>query len=418
VDRPPVRRGLGLLALLWTLATAGGCATVAPAVGPTSLAVGEPAFRRTVEAYAAAPVVDGNRVDILLNGDQLFPAVLAAVRGARLSVNYAQYYWDRGAIGRLLADALADRCRSGVHVNLLLDAVGAIGMPDAHRDILERSGCRLVFFHPLTDLVHLDQRNHRRILVVDGAIGFTGGWGVGRRWTGDGREPGHWRETDARVEGPIVALLQALFVRTWSRVTGEVLGGERYFPPLARRGSVALQVVASDPPRGNVSVRTILLLAIHAARRSILVTTPYFVPDDALLDALVGAVARGVRVSLLLAGPIDWNIARAAGRHDYGRLLRAGLEIHEYAAGLLHAKTLVVDERWASVGSANLDMRSLGINRELDLAIYDQHTAAELASVFQRDLQGAHRLDLETWRARPVWRRLFELFALPVRDLL
>jgi cardiolipin synthase len=284
--------------------------------------------------------------------------------------------------------------------------------------VLERAGCHLRAFHPLTDVLRLNERNHQRILVVDGVTGFTGGWGVGRRWTGGGREPGHWRETDARVEGPIVAVLQDVFVRAWASTTGERLAGPRYFPALSRRGAVTLQVVESDPPRGNTRVRTILLLAIYSARHSILITTPYFVPDDGLLAALTAAVARGVRVTMLLAGPIDWNIARAAGRHDYGRLLAAGIEIHEYAAGLLHAKTLVVDEQWASVGSANLDIRSLGINRELNLVIYDRSVARRLARIFRHDLAGAHRLDVATWRNRSVWRRLFEVLALPVRNLL
>jgi cardiolipin synthase len=385
---------------------------------PSSPAAGDPAFLRTVEAYAATPFVEGNRLDVLLNGDQLFPALLAAIRSARHTITHAQYSWQEGRIGAALADALAERCRAGVVVTVLLDGFGTVRMPDAHLTTLQRSGCRVATFHPLADLLDLNERNHQRILVVDGRTAFTGGWGVGQRWTGDGREAEHWRDTDVRVEGPIVGLLQGLFIRAWMEATGEVLIGEPYLPRLHRRGPVAIQMVASDPSHGNSAVRTVLLLAIGAARRTLCITTPYFVPDEGVLEALVHAVERGVRVSLLVAGPIDWNIARAAGRHDYGRLLEAGIEVYEYQAGLLHAKTMVVDGRLASIGSANLDMRSLAINREVNLLIHDEQVAHRLADIFRDDLALARRLDLPSWRARPVWRRLFELLTLPLRDLL
>lgn len=395
-----------------------GCVAPMPRTVAMSPAVGHAGLTRTLEAYASAPVVDGNRIDILLNGDQLFPALLSAVRAARRSITYAQYSWQDGRIGAVLTAALAERCRAGVPVAVLLDGFGTLRMPRRQRAGLEQAGCRVATFHPLTDLVHLNERNHQRILVVDGTVGFTGGWGMGRQWTGDGREPDHWRDTDVRVEGPIVGLLQGVFVRAWAETTGEGLAGDRYFPALVRRGTVAMQVVASDPPHGISPVRTILLLAIGAAQRSIDLTTPYFVPDESLLEALLHAARRGVRVSLLSAGPIDWNIARAAGRRDYGRLLAGGIAIYEYQAGLLHAKTMIVDGRLASVGSANLDMRSLAINRELDLLIHDEAVARQLEEIFRHDLTAARRLDLAAWRARPAWRRLFELLTVPIHDLL
>jgi cardiolipin synthase len=427
--RPEVRAGLAGTCTVWFrvwfrlavivggLATA-ACTTLPPRHTLPAEALGEPAFQRTAQAYAGTPIVAGNRLTILLNGDQLFPALLAAIHEARRTITYAQYYWDRGAVGRALAEAIATRCRAGVGVHVLVDGFGALGMPAEHRAILEQAGCHLARFHPLHDLAHLDHRNHQRILVVDGTVGFTGGWGVGRRWTGDGREPGHWRQTDVRVEGPVVAWLQSCFVRTWADATGVVLGGADYFPALAPRGQVAMQVVASDPEDGQTGVYTSLLLAIAAARHTIMITTPYFVPDDTLLDALLAASARGTRVQLLLAGPIDWNVVRAAGRHDYGRLLKAGIEIFEYRAGLLHAKTVVIDGQWASVGSANLDVRSLGINRELNVVAYDAGVARALEAIFRSDCRTAHRLDLPSWQARSIWRRLFEWLALPARDLL
>jgi cardiolipin synthase len=394
------------------------CTTLPPRLGRPMAAVGEPVSRRIAQAYAGTPIVEGNLVTILLNGDQLFPAMLAAIRGARRTITYAQYYWDRGPIGRELADTIAERCRAGVGVSELLDAFGTLEMPDRHRATFERSGCHVARFHPLTDVAKVNHRNHQRILVVDGTIGFTGGWGIGRRWTGDGREVGHWRETDVRVEGPVVFWLQSTFVRVWADTTGVVLDGEGYFPALPPVGAVAAQAVPSDPEHGETGVYTTFLLAIGAAQHSIRITTPYFVPDRRLLEALLAAAARRVRVELLLAGPIDWTLVRAAARHDYGRLLNAGIEIFEYHAGRLHAKTMVIDGRWASVGSANLDVRSLGINRELNLVAYDERVARSLGDVFLADLRAARRIDLTTWRARPLWERFFEILTLPLRDLL
>jgi len=397
---------------------AGGCATLPLRAPLPDVVVGTPAFARTMEAYAGARIEPDNAARILQNGEQLFPAVLTDIRRARHTITYAQYFWDAGAIGSTLSDALAERCRAGVSVSILLDAFGALAMPDAHRQRLEAAGCRVVMFHPLSHVTELNHRNHQRILVVDGTVGFTGGWGVGRRWTGNGRQPDHWRETDVRLEGRIVSQLQAEFVRAWADATGAVLGGAAFFPPLARGGGAAMQVIASDPEHGDTSVYTTLLLAIASARRSILITTPYFVPDARVFDALCAAAQRHVRVQLLLAGPIDWNIVRAAGRHTYGRLLTAGIEIYEYTAARLHAKTLVIDDRWASIGSANVDMRSLGLNRELNVAAYDAGVAGELTRIFETDLRLARRLDVATWRQRPVWRRLFEILALPLRGVL
>ncbi len=415
---PLLARALRATVVAGSIALTAGCTTLPPRVTLPALTLGSPEFRRTMEAYGRAPVEPGNQAHVLLNGDQLFPAILDAVHDARHTITYAQYYWDRGAVGRRLAETIAERCRAGVAATVLLDGFGTLGIPDEHRAILESAGCHVETFHPLSDVADINHRNHQRILVVDGRVAFTGGWGVGARWTGNGHEQGHWRETDVRVEGPIVHSLQGVFVRAWADTTGVVLGGAAYLPPLGTAGSVDMQVIASDPEHGMTTVYTSVLLVLAAARRSLLITAPYFVPDERVLDGLLDAVRRGVRVQLLLAGPIDWNVVRAAGRHEYGRLLTAGIDIYEYRAGLLHTKTVVADGLWASVGSANMDVRSLGIKRELNLVMYDAGMAARLTRVFQDDVRSARRLDEATWRARPLWRRLFELLTLPLRDLL
>jgi len=418
--RAPAARALLGLALL-ALGGAGCATRVHPHLALPPLALGEPSFFPTLEAYAGAPIVGGNRVDILLNGEEIFPALLEAIRGARQTITYAQYYWEDGPVARDLAEALAERCRAGVGVNVLLDAFGALGMPDEHRALLERAGCHVVFFRPLGPFgwPRANHRNHRRILVVDGRVGFTGGSGVSRKWMGNGRTPGHWRDTDVRVEGPVVEYLQGAFAENWLEATGMVLGGEAYFPrPQPRAGDAYAQVVRSSPAGGGYALYTTFLLAISAARRSILITNPYFVPDAPMADALVAAVRRGVRVAVLVPGRIDHNLVRQVSRGAFGRMLRAGVEIYEYRAALLHAKTMVVDGVWATVGSANLDNRSFALNDELNLVVYSPAVARRLEAVFAEDCRYADRLDYRRWRRRGLVDRMLELLALPLRDQL
>ena len=386
-----------------------------------ALTVTDPGFAATLQAHLGAPVVGGNRVDLLLNGDEIFPAQLAAIRAARTSIDDAQYFWSEGAVGGEIAGALADRCRAGLRVNVLLDGVGALGMPAEHLATLRQAGCRVETFRPLArwSVRRHNHRNHRRILVVDGRVGITGGSGVSDKWTGDGRRDGHWRETDVRIEGPAVAWLQAAFAENWREATGELLGGPEYFAPRpAAAGDVRAQVVRSSPAEGSYAAYTMVVLALASARRSILLTNPYFVLDAQTTEALIAAARRGVRVVALTPGKIDHAIVRSASRHDFGRLLQGGVQIFEYQAALLHAKTLVVDSAWASVGSTNLDNRSFALNDELNVAIYDADVARRLEQAFERDLQYARRVTYAEWTRRGLSARVQELLVLPLRDLL
>jgi len=260
-----------------------------------------------------------------------------------------------------------------------------------------------------------NNRSHRRILVVDGRVGFTGGVGVSPKWLGDGRTNGHWRQTDVRVEGPVVASLQAAFVENWLEATGNVLGGDLYFPPLSRRGSVVAQIVRSSPAEGSFSMYTMFLLAIAAARKSIFITNPYFLIDDRMTSALTEASRRGVRIILLLPGPIDNNIVRHASRARFGTLLEAGIEIYEYQAALLHAKTMTVDGIWATIGSTNLDTRSFALNDEVNAVIYHTEAVGQLEKIFVEDLTYSRKVDLQQWRSRGFVDRLLETLSLPVR---
>jgi len=386
-----------------------------------ALTLGDPAFIATLEAHLATPVVGGNRVTLLLNGDEIFPAKLAAVRAARTSINYAEYFWGEGAAGQELADALAERCRAGVAVKVLLDGVGTLAMPEAHVATLTRAGCRVQTFRGLAGwrARRHNYRNHRRTLVVDGRLGISGGSGVSDKWAGDGRQEGHWRDTDVRLEGPAVEWLQAAFAENWREETHELLGGAAYFPgPLPAGGDTRVQIVRSSPAGGSYAVYTMVLLAMASARRSILVTNPYFVLDDRMTDALLAAARRGVRVVALTPGKIDHNLVRSASRRDFGRLLQGGVQIFEYQASLLHAKTLVVDAAWGTVGSTNLDNRSFALNDEINVAIHDAGFAGRMQEVFERDLQRARRVTYEEWRRRGLKERLMETLVLPVRDLL
>jgi cardiolipin synthase len=409
------------IVLLAALLLVTGCARVHPHLALPAMALGEPSFFPTLEAYTAAPIVGGNAVEVLLNGEQIFPAVLDAVRAARRTITYAQYYWEDGPVAQDLAEAIAERCRAGVGGNILLDSFGALAMPTEHVDLMKRAGCHVAFFRPLTRTIfgRANNRNHRRVLVVDGRTGFTGGSGVSRKWMGNGRVEGHWRDTDVRMEGPVVEYLQGAFAENWLEATGVVLGGTAYFPrPLTPRGAVYAQIVRSSPAGGSFAMYTTFLLAMASAQRSVYITNPYFVLDEAMADALLNAVRRGARVVVLVPGAIDHNIVRQASRGQFGRMLRGGVELYEYRAALLHAKTMVIDGVWSTVGSTNLDNRSLALNEELNVVIYGATVARRLEAVFLDDLAHSRKVEYRDWRRRGLVDRMLELMSWPIRDLL
>jgi cardiolipin synthase A/B len=409
-------------ALLAMLALTGGaCARVQPHLHLPTVTIDQPEFRATVVGYTGSAIVSGNRVDLLFNGQDIFPAKLAAIRGAKTSINYAQYVFEEGDNAAAVAEALAERCRAGVTVNVLLDAFGSLLMPSPYRQTLDDAGCRVASYRPLKPFA-LDRynfRNHRRILVVDGRIGVTGGSGTSGKWSGDGRQKGHWRDTDVRVEGPVVEQLQGAFAENWLEATGFALGGKTYFPqPAVARGAIAAQAVRSSPAGGSAAMYTMYLLAMSAARSTIHITNPYFVPEQKMIDTLVDAAERGVRVVILMPGVIDHNIVRQASRSELGKLLKVGVQIYEYQPALLHSKTMVVDGKWATVGSTNLDHRSFALNEELNLVVYDEAIAGQFARAFQEDLRFSTRLTYEAWKNRGLASRLLEFLSLPIKDQL
>jgi cardiolipin synthase A/B len=399
-----------------------GCTLSRPHYVAPDVHVGEPAFVRAVEAHTLSGLVGGNRADVLLNGDEIFPAMLAAIRGAKKTITFANFVYEDGEVARDMAEALAERCRAGLGVNVLLDAVGSSHMPRAYQAMLRDAGCHLAFYHSLNPFAikRLNHRNHRRILVVDGRVGFTGGTGVGEKWTGDGRHLGHWRQTDVRVEGPIVRFLQAAFAENWRDATDILLGGDAYFPELAPRGDLVVQSVKSSPKSGATEAYLLFLLAIDGARSSIRLTNPYFVPDGTMMDALVRASERGVDVSIITAGAVGSTLdrlVRKASQAHFGRALAAGVKIYEYEPAFLHAKTIVVDDKWVSIGSANLDNRSFALNNELNLTFLDRRVAARLTEIFRKDLRFTRRVADEDWERWGV-HQLFYVPLIPLRDQL
>jgi cardiolipin synthase len=385
-----------------------------------SVAAGEPAFMAAMEAHTASPIVGGNVVHLLLNGDEIFPAKLAAIRAARTSIDYAEYFYADGALARQIAQTLAERCRAGVTANILFDAVGTLSMSSEDASLMKDAGCRVHTFRPLAGftLRRRNTRNHRRILVVDGRVGFTGGSGVSDKWIGNGRVDGHWRDTDARVEGPAVRWLQSAFAENWREATGEVLGDARYFPDLDRVGDQRAQIIRSSPAAGSYAMYTMYLLAIASARHTIQVTNPYFLPDEQMEEALRAAVARGVQVTVITPGKIDHNVVRSASRRGFGDLLRAGIQIYEYQAALLHSKTMVIDGVWATLGSTNFDRRSFALNDELNLVLFDRAVVGRLVDVFQKDLSRSQRVTYEAWANRGLRAKLLEIFVIPLESQL
>jgi len=372
---------------------------------------GDPDFARAMSVLLGPAIVDGNRFEVLLNGDAIFPAMLGAILGARRSITFESYIYWSGAVGQQFADALAERARAGVKVHVLLDWVGSNKMDPAQLAAMQGAGVEIRKFHQphWYHLARLNNRTHRKVLVVDGAVGFTGGVGIADQWSGDAQDPEHWRDTHFRAEGPVVAQMQAVFLDNWIKATGTVLHGPDYFPALKPAGSGAAQMFSSSPSGGSESMQLMYLLAITAAQRSIHLSTAYFVPDPLTLRTLVDALKRGVKLQIIVpGGHSDAEAVRRAGRARWGTLLEAGAEIYEYQPTMYHCKVMIVDALLVSVGSTNFDNRSFQLNDEANLNIYDRDFAARQVAVFHEDLARSRRIRLEEWQHRPRAEKLWE----------
>jgi cardiolipin synthase len=376
--------------------------------------VGDPQFVRTMNVMLGPALVPGNRTRALVNGDEIFPEMLEAIRGARKTITFEMYIYWKGSIGDQFTAALEERARSGVKVHVLIDALGSQKIEKKVISRLRDAGARVELYNPVRwdTIARMNNRTHRKILVIDGAVGYTGGVGIGDEWSGDAQDPNHWRDTHFRLEGPAVAQMQAAFMENWIEVTGEVLHGPEYFPELRSVGGELAQFVVSSPGGGGESAQLLYLMSIAAARRSIQLSAAYFVPDDNEVRQLVEARERGVRVQIIVPGPAtDSAAVRRASRSTWGELLRAGVEIYEYQPTFYHVKVMTVDGLWVTVGSTNFDTRSFSTNDEANLNVYDRAFAAEEERIFERDLERSRRITLEEWEGRPLREKLWEYAA-------
>jgi cardiolipin synthase len=362
-------------------------------------------FRRSLGVLLGPPIIEGNKVEVLLNGDQIFPSMLKAIREARQSITFETYIYWSGSIGQEFTEALSERARAGVKVHVLLDWIGSMKIDDASMDAMRRAGVQLHRYHKPVwwKLARMNNRTHRKLLIVDGRIGFTGGVGIADKWRGNGQDENHWRDTHFRVEGPVVGQMQAVFIDNWTKATGAVLDGDAYFPALAPQGTMPAQMFSSSPTGGSESMHLMYLMAITAARHTIHLSNAYFVPDELAVKALVAAARRGVEVRIITPGKIiDSDVVRAASRERWGALLKAGVKIAEYQPTMYHVKALVVDSLLVSVGSTNFDNRSFVLNDEANLNVLDADFAKQQEAVFDDDWRRARPVSLPQWEQRPL----------------
>ena len=384
-------------------------------------AVSDPQFRRELGVLLGPAVLAGNQVEPLNNGDEIFPAMLEAIRAAKRTVNFETYIYWSGDIGREFSEALTERARAGVQVNVMIDWVGGMKMDASLVTKMRAAGVDVQLFRPLRwyNVSRLNKRTHRKLLVVDGETAFTGGVGIADVWSGHAQDPEHWRDMHFRVRGPVVAQMQAAFIDNWIKVTGRVLNGEEYFPPLATAGGMDAHMFISSPDGGSESMHLMYLMAIAASRESLDIHASYFVPDELVVRALRMALKRGVRIRVLVPGEhIDSETVRIASRAIWGDLLQAGMQIHVYQPTMMHVKTLIADGLLVSVGSTNFDMRSFSLNDEASLNVYDRAFAARMTEVFEQDLQQTRPYTYEQWRARPWHEKFSEKVILPLKSQL
>ena len=365
----------------------------------------DPQFMRAMGGLLGPGIVGGNQVQELLNGDQIFPSMLQAIRSAKKTITFETYIYWSGGIGSQFADALAERARAGVKIHVLLDWVGSGKMDDALLKQIETAGVDVRKFHKPAwyNLARLNNRTHRKLLIVDGTVGFTGGVGIAPMWEGAAQDADHWRDSHFRVAGPVVAQMQTTFMDNWIKVSGQVLHGDAYFPKLEAAGTSPAQMFFSSPSSGSNNMALMYHMALTAAEKTVDLSMAYFVPDALSQQILISAVRRGVRVRLITPGPItDTKTVRAASRQTWGPLLAAGAEIYEYQPTMYHCKVMIVDNFMVSVGSTNFDSRSFRLNDEANLNIYDSAVATRQTAIFEDDLNKSRRVTFEEWTNRPL----------------
>ncbi|HVS73613.1 MAG TPA: phospholipase D-like domain-containing protein [Phycisphaerae bacterium] len=374
--------------------------------------VGDPAFAREMNVLLGPPLVGGNEIETLRNGDEIFPAMLKDIRGARKTITFETYIYWSGNVGKQFGDAFAERARAGVKVHVLVDWYGSSKIDKSVVKEMKDAGVQFYEYHPVYffdwgSVAQIDHRTHRKLLIVDGQVGYTGGVGIADEWTGNATDPKHWRDNQYRVQGPVVGQLQAAFMENWLETTGDVLEGEGYFPPLKSAGTEPAQVFKSNYHGGSESMQLLYLMSVASAAHTVRMETAYFVPDDQTIAFLLAARKRGVNVEIIVPGPhIDEKVVRATSRSRWGPLLAAGVKIYEYRHTMFHCKLLIVDDQWVSLGSSNLDERSFRLNDEANLNVLDPSFARSQIAMFEQDKARSRQISYELWRHRPLWEKV------------
>ena len=369
----------------------------------------DPQFRRSLDNIGGT-IVSGNSAVLLENGDGVFPAMLEDIGAVSASINIETYIYKPDEVGRQFADAMIAAARRGVQVRLLIDAQG--GRLGSLRGELESAGVRCKEYRPARRYPILGRRTHRKLLIVDGRIGYTGGFCFDKRWLGNARDKTEWHDSAVRAMGPVVSQLQATFAEDWTFTTGEILAGDDFYPAAPAAGSMESQAMKTSRGDASSLPKMLYFMAIQAARRSILIQNPYFLPDGQIREALIAAARRGVEVKVIVPGTkMDVPPVRLASRHSFGSLLRGGVRIYEYQPAMIHSKILVVDGIFSTIGSINLDARSMSKNAEVSLSFYDRSFSSSMEAMFHRDLQVSHEVTYESWKHRGLGARVLELFS-------
>lgn len=370
-----------------------------------------------VSGIVNSPLQAGGSIELLNNGDEIFPAMLEAIRGARRTVNFSVYIWEPGKVSDMFLEAMTEKAREGVEVRVLLDGLGGLRAPSDGFERFKEAGGRVERFRPMRigGLMRFHRRNHRRAIVIDGLVGFTGGAAIGDKWLGNARTPEEWRDTMVRVTGPLARSVQSAFATVWGACAGEMLMGDGHYPPeeappAPRADKVAYHAsVASAPSSEDHPLRMFFLLSFLAARKTLYIATPYFVPDQHMLAAVAGRARQGVDVRILLPSELTDAVPIRLATHSYfDELLSAGIRIFEYEPTMMHSKFVVTDGQWSVIGSANMDIRSKELNQENVLGVLDEGFGRRLDEVFLADLASAREIHLAEWRRRGLWPRIKE----------
>lgn len=355
-----------------------------------------PEFRQSAGSLLGPNFVPGNSITTLVNGDQIFPAMLGAIRSAKKSITFETYVFWNGEIARQFAEALSERARAGVKVHAILDAQGTAKMGMENAAMLRDAGVEVVKYHSIffLDPRRYNNRSHRKLLIVDGKVAFTGGVGIADEWTGNATSPEHWRDNHYKITGPLVAQLQATFMTNWMKTRGNVLHGDDYFPPLASTGPYLAQAIRSSAHNANLDL--LYLLAIASAQKTLRIENAYFLPDELVRKELIAAAKRGAKVEIIVPGKhIDQKLVRAASKRHWPELLKAGIKIYEYQPTMVHVKLMIVDDAFVSFGSGNFDNRSISLNDEANVDVLDRSFAAQQIRLFEGDKRHTQQIGLD-----------------------